>query len=74
MRQEIVTEVICSDCGKSTKVPFKPTAGKPVYCQECLIKHRPPRRPDPKNNREQTKPQAMENEKQAWSRRRGNWK
>ncbi|MCK4582582.1 DNA-directed RNA polymerase, partial [Candidatus Bathyarchaeota archaeon] len=24
--------------------PFKPTEGRPVYCQECFAKHRPPRR------------------------------
>lgn len=31
-------EVICSECGKSCEVPFKPTAGKPVYCDECFGK------------------------------------
>jgi CxxC-x17-CxxC domain-containing protein len=34
----------CSDCGKECEVPFKPTEGRPVYCQECFEKHRPPRR------------------------------
>jgi len=34
----------CSDCGKECEVPFKPTEGRPVYCQECYQKHRPPRR------------------------------
>lgn len=29
---------VCSDCGKETQVPFKPTAGKPVYCRECFQK------------------------------------
>jgi CxxC-x17-CxxC domain-containing protein len=37
-------KVTCSDCGKETEVPFKPTEGRPVYCQECFAKHRPPRR------------------------------
>jgi CxxC-x17-CxxC domain-containing protein len=37
-------KVVCSDCGKETEVPFKPTEGRPVYCQECFAKHRPPRR------------------------------
>ncbi len=39
-----MTKVTCSDCGKETEVPFKPTEGRPVYCQECFAKHRPPRR------------------------------
>jgi CxxC-x17-CxxC domain-containing protein len=29
---------VCSDCGKDTQVPFRPTAGKPVYCRECFQK------------------------------------
>jgi len=73
MPQGIVTEVKCSDCGKTTKVPFKPTVGKPVYCLECLGKHRTPRS-DEVINREPTKSQASENEKHAWSRHSGNWK
>ncbi|MBI2405965.1 MAG: type IV secretion system DNA-binding domain-containing protein [Candidatus Harrisonbacteria bacterium] len=28
----------CSNCGKDTRVPFKPTPGKPVYCSECFEK------------------------------------
>ena len=24
----------CSDCGQECEVPFKPTEGRPVYCQE----------------------------------------
>lgn len=32
--------VICSDCGVETQVPFKPTEGRPVYCRDCLPKHR----------------------------------
>jgi CxxC-x17-CxxC domain-containing protein len=34
----------CADCGQECEVPFKPTEGRPVYCQECYKKHRPPRR------------------------------
>ncbi len=26
----------CSACGVETQVPFKPTAGKPVYCRDCF--------------------------------------
>ncbi|MDE1727365.1 MAG: hypothetical protein KGH89_08920 [Thaumarchaeota archaeon] len=35
---------VCSDCKKETQVPFKPMEGKPVYCRECLPKHRTQRR------------------------------
>jgi CxxC-x17-CxxC domain-containing protein len=34
----------CADCKKETQVPFKPAEGRPVYCKECLPKHRPARR------------------------------
>ncbi len=27
--------VTCSSCNKETHVPFKPTSGRPVYCEEC---------------------------------------
>src|SRR5439155_19274678 len=26
----------CSNCGKEALVPFRPTSGKPVYCDECF--------------------------------------
>lgn len=26
----------CSDCGRSCEVPFRPTHGKPVYCNDCF--------------------------------------
>jgi CxxC-x17-CxxC domain-containing protein len=29
--------VICSDCGKESSVPFKPSGDRPVYCQECFL-------------------------------------
>jgi len=29
---------ICSLCKKETTVPFKPEAGRPVYCKECVAK------------------------------------
>jgi CxxC-x17-CxxC domain-containing protein len=31
-------DVVCSACGKNTKVVFEPTPGKPVYCKNCLKK------------------------------------
>ncbi|MHB2035410.1 MAG: CxxC-x17-CxxC domain-containing protein [Nitrososphaerales archaeon] len=33
-------DAVCADCGKKTQVPFEPTQGRPVYCLECLPKHR----------------------------------
>jgi CxxC-x17-CxxC domain-containing protein len=29
-------DAVCSACGVSTQVPFKPTGAKPVYCRECF--------------------------------------
>lgn len=28
--------VNCDECGKSCEVPFKPTHGKPVFCDDCF--------------------------------------
>ncbi|HEY5588462.1 MAG TPA: CxxC-x17-CxxC domain-containing protein, partial [Candidatus Paceibacterota bacterium] len=28
----------CSNCKKSTMVPFEPKEGRPVYCKECMFK------------------------------------
>jgi CxxC-x17-CxxC domain-containing protein len=72
MSERASTEIKCSDCGKTATVPFKPTAGKPVYCRECLSKHRVSR--PQSGNRFETRPPSQDNEKQAWSRRRQNWK
>lgn len=33
----------CSQCGKSTEVPFQPRGDKPVYCSDCYRKVRPGR-------------------------------
>lgn len=30
----------CSDCGAASEVPFEPKPDRPVYCKECLPKHR----------------------------------
>jgi len=29
-------DAVCAECGKPTKVPFKPRLEKPVYCSECF--------------------------------------
>jgi len=33
-------DATCSNCGKETQVPFRPTQGKPVYCTECFATRR----------------------------------
>lgn len=33
--QKTETVINCSQCGRETTVPFKPTQGRPVYCREC---------------------------------------
>ncbi|SDE99389.1 zinc-ribbon domain containing protein [Sporomusa acidovorans] len=33
-------DAVCSACGCETQVPFRPTAGKPVYCRECFQANR----------------------------------
>jgi CxxC-x17-CxxC domain-containing protein len=33
----------CSECGKTTEVPFQPRGNKPVYCSDCYRKVRPAR-------------------------------
>ena len=32
--------VTCSSCGRDAEVPFRPTSGKPVYCNDCFASHR----------------------------------
>lgn len=65
MTERVRTEIKCSDCGKLATVPFRPTAGKPVYCRECLSKH---------GSKQKDQKQNRKNPKQAWSRRRDEWK
>lgn len=28
--------VTCSECGKETEVPFRPSGDRPVYCRDCF--------------------------------------
>jgi hypothetical protein len=46
-------------------VPFKPTAGKPVYCRACFSKHA-------SNRSENTLKTSNLSQKQTWARRRDN--
>ena len=34
--RRVETRATCSQCGKDTTVPFKPTQGRPVLCRECF--------------------------------------
>ena len=33
-------DATCSNCHKATQVPFRPTQGKPVFCNECFATRR----------------------------------
>jgi CxxC-x17-CxxC domain-containing protein len=33
---KVETRTTCSQCGKETTVPFRPTQGRPVFCRECF--------------------------------------
>ena len=35
-RQHSMHRAVCDSCGKSCEVPFKPTSGKPIYCDNCF--------------------------------------
>lgn len=38
--QVVLYDAVCSNCGRPTKVIFKPEKDKPVYCKSCLKKLR----------------------------------
>src|SRR5260221_11659552 len=35
------THAVCSQCGKETTVPFRPTQRRPGMCRECFQQRRP---------------------------------
>lgn len=35
-RARAMHQVVCAVCGTQTEVPFLPTQGRPVYCQDCF--------------------------------------
>ncbi len=37
---KVETKAICSQCGKETTVPFRPTQGRPILCRECFQQKR----------------------------------
>ena len=40
MSESKMYPIKCADCGKDAEVPFEPKTDRPVYCRECLPKHR----------------------------------
>ena len=32
----VETSAVCSQCGRETTVPFRPTQGRPVFCRQCF--------------------------------------
>jgi len=66
MSQKRMFEIKCTDCGKSTTVPFEPTKGKPVYCKACFSKHR-------NIHRERSSVGTKFDMKNAWAIRGDNW-
>lgn len=39
-RERQLFEAVCAECGTDTKVPFKPTNERPVYCRDCFTANR----------------------------------
>ena len=63
-------QAVCSNCGKSCEVPFRPNGSKPVYCNDCFKRvnsesgtgrfpERSPNRPD-FEKRNEARPQESE--------------
>jgi CxxC-x17-CxxC domain-containing protein len=57
--------VKCTDCGKSTTVPFEPTKNKPVYCRTCYSKN--------KINNKGKSNMSILNTENAWAIYRDGW-
>ena len=36
-------KAVCADCGKECEIPFNPTEGRPVKCDDCFRRGRPQR-------------------------------
>jgi len=66
MAQRTMFNAKCTSCGKECTVPFKPTAGKPVYCRECFSKHRE------KSAETTDRAVSVSVGKEGWARRRDN--
>lgn len=38
IRSTTMFTATCSNCGQEAKLPFEPTSGKPVFCDNCFTK------------------------------------
>lgn len=45
-REVTMHKTVCSECGNSCEVPFKPSSDKPVYCDNCFSNKRDNRNDD----------------------------
>ena len=34
--ERVMYDIVCANCGKEDKVPFKPREDRPVYCSKCF--------------------------------------
>lgn len=39
-QQREMHSVTCSECGRQTEVPFRPSGDRPVYCRDCYSQNR----------------------------------
>jgi CxxC-x17-CxxC domain-containing protein len=39
-KERVMYTVICADCNKECQIPFKPSADRPVYCQDCFSRRK----------------------------------
>jgi CxxC-x17-CxxC domain-containing protein len=53
--KEELHEAVCSECGSSCEVPFKPELDRPVYCQSCWEKRKPHSKRNAKKSRNKTR-------------------
>ncbi len=44
-------KAVCSECGKTCEVPFRPSGDKPVFCNECFGKKKGDTGTAPRNDR-----------------------
>jgi CxxC-x17-CxxC domain-containing protein len=35
-REREMFDAVCADCGKTARVPFRPSGARPVYCSDCF--------------------------------------
>jgi len=36
----VMHKAICADCKKECTIPFKPSADRPIYCQDCFSRRK----------------------------------